>query len=151
MFGYYLGHARRALHSLNNSKLLAGVVMLMMNIGGKYIDIKLSKTQETFIRNAFVRELFIFTVAWMGTRDIVLSILLTAAFMILAKYLFNEKSNLCIMSAKYKNLDKILDTDEDGFISPEEIEKARQTLQKAQRQENRMRQVDALNYMHSNR
>jgi len=150
MLGHYLKYARGALHSLNNSKLLAGVVMLMMNVGGKYIDIKLSKTQETFIRNTFVRELFIFAVAWMGTHDIVLSILLTAAFMILANYLFNEKSSLCIMSAKYKNLDKILDTNEDGIISPEEIAKARQTLQKAQRQENRTRQVDALNYMHSN-
>ena len=151
MLGRYLKYARGALHSLNNSKLLAGVVMLMMNVGGKYIDIKLSKTQETFIRNSFVRELFIFAVAWMGTHDIVLSILLTAAFMILANYLFNEKSSLCIMSAKYKNLDKILDTNEDGIISLEEIEKARQTLQKAKRQENRTRQVDALNYMHSNR
>ena len=151
MLGYYFKYVRGALHSLNNSKLLAGVVMLMMNVGGKYIDIKLSKTQETFIRNSFVRELFIFAVAWMGTHDIVLSILLTAAFMILANYLFNEKSSLCIMSAKYKNLDKILDTNEDGIITSEEIEKARQTLQKAQRQENRARQVDALNYMHSNR
>ena len=146
-----MNHVKMGLHSLNNSKLLAGIVMLMMNVGGKYIDIKLSKSQETFIRNSFVREVFIFAVAWTGTRDIVTSIILTAAFMILANYLFNEKSSMCIMPAKYKNLEKILDTNEDGIVSPEEIDSARQTLQKAHRQDNRMRQVDALNYMHSNK
>jgi hypothetical protein len=143
-------YIKSSLHSLNNSKLLAGVIMLMMNVGGKYIDIKLSKSQETFIKNSFIREVFIFAVAWMGTRDIVTSIVLTAAFMILANYLFNEKSSMCIMPAKYKNLEKILDTNDDGIVSPQEIERARLTLQKADKQQQRVNQVNALNYMHAN-
>ena len=86
----------------------------------------------------------------MGTRDIVTSIVLTAAFMILANYLFNEKSSMCIMPAKYRNLEKILDTNDDGIVSPQEIEKARLTLQRADKQQQRINQVNALNYMHAN-
>ena len=37
---------RENLASLNNSKFFAGLVMIMLNIGSKYITIELSKTQE---------------------------------------------------------------------------------------------------------
>ena len=66
-------------------------------------------------------------------------------------YLFNEKSTLCIMPAKYKNLEKILDTNEDVIISPQEIENARLILQKADKQQQKINQVNALNYMHVNK
>ena len=41
-----LGKLGGALASLNNSKFFAGIVMIMMNIGSKYISIKLTKSQE---------------------------------------------------------------------------------------------------------
>ena len=34
------------LRSLNNSKFFAGLVMIMLNIGSKYISIELSKNQK---------------------------------------------------------------------------------------------------------
>ena len=37
-----------ALASLNNSKFFAGLVMIMMNIGSKYISIKLTKSHEKY-------------------------------------------------------------------------------------------------------
>jgi hypothetical protein len=141
---------KSGINSLNNSKLLAGIVMLLMNIGGKYIDIKLSKSQETFIRGTFIREVFIFAVVWMGTRDIVTSIVLTAAFMILANYLFNEKSSMCIMPAKYREIEKILDKNEDGLVSQKEIDEAHEVLMKAERQRKKLQQVQALSYLHAN-
>ena len=141
---------KSGINSLNNSKLLAGIVMLLMNIGGKYIDIKLSKSQETFIRGTFIREVFIFAVVWMGTRDIVTSIVLTAAFMILANYLFNEKSSMCIMPAKYREIEKILDKNEDGLVSQKEIDEAHEVLMKAERQKKKLQQVQALSYLHAN-
>ena len=33
----------KMIHSINNSKFFAGLVMIMLNIGSKYITIKLSK------------------------------------------------------------------------------------------------------------
>ena len=75
------------LHKINNSKLLAGVVMLLLNVGSKYIELGLSKTQEEALRNALGRELLIFAVVFMGTHDIILSIIMTASFLILSNHL----------------------------------------------------------------
>jgi len=140
---------RRGLFSLNNSKFIAGIIMILVNIGGRYVDLRFSQSQEAFMRGSFARELFIFAVAWMSTKDLVTSILLTAAFMILANYLFNEQSNLCVLPARYKNLDKVLDTNKDGIVSSGEIAEAHATLAKADKQDKRNKQVQALNYLAS--
>jgi hypothetical protein len=144
-----LENLQRGLFSLNNSKFIAGVIMILVNIGGRYVDLRFSQSQEAFMRGSFARELFIFAVAWMSTKDLVTSILLTAAFMILANYLFNEQSSLCVLPARYKNLDKVLDTNKDGIVSSGEIAKAHATLAKADKQDKRNKQVQALNYLAS--
>ena len=121
----------KKLSSLNNNKLLAGLAMLILNIGSKYIEIKLSKSQEAFVRNKIGREILIFTIIFVGTHDIVISILMTAALIILSNTIFNEKSKYCLMPDKYKNLHIEIDTNKDEYISEEEIEKARNILHKA--------------------
>ena len=37
---------------VNNSKFFAGIVMIMLNIGSKYVTIELSKSQEQYLRNS---------------------------------------------------------------------------------------------------
>ena len=91
----------RGLTMMNNSPLLAGLAMLMLNIGSKYIEIGLTKTQEQALRNSIARELLIFAMVFMGTKDIVLSIIMTAAFIILSDYIFNERSRFCIIQGIY--------------------------------------------------
>ena len=59
------------LNKINSSKLLAGIVMLLLNVGSKYIELGLTKTQEHALRNALGRELLIFSVVFMGTHDII--------------------------------------------------------------------------------
>ena len=65
---------------LNNSKFFSGVVMIMLNIGSKYITIELSKSQEAYLRNSLGRQLLIFAIAWMGSKDILIALALTAIF-----------------------------------------------------------------------
>jgi len=137
-------------HSLNNSKLLAGLAMLILNVFSKYIELNLSKTQEEYIRNSIGREILIFTIGFVGTRDIILSILLTAAFIILSNTVFHEKSKFCLMSKKYKNLDKVLDLNNDNQISDKEIKKARDILYKANIQNNKLENASSLNYFQNN-
>ena len=38
------------LRLLNDNKFFAGLVILTMNIGSKYISVELSKTQENYIK-----------------------------------------------------------------------------------------------------
>ena len=127
---------------LNESKLLMGIIMLILNLGSKYIDIGFSKTQEEALRNGLAREILIFAIAFTATRDIVVSFILTGTFMILSDVLFNEKSSLCLIPEKMKKIEILVDTDKDGIISPEEEKQAINTLHRAEKQ--RKRQVQGM-------
>jgi len=128
--------------SVNNSKVFAGCMMLLMNIGSKYVTIKLSKSQEAYFRNNIARELLIFVVCWMGTRDLVISLLLTATFYVLSQHLFHEESNLCILPQKYREFHLLLDTNQDGEVSQQEITDAVNILSKAKKQQAKQPEED---------
>ena len=137
---YYKNYSKYY-NNFSNSKLLSGLAMILLNIFSKYIELDLSKTQEEYIRNTIGRRILIFTIVYVGTHDLIISLLLTAAFVILSATIFNEKSSLCLMPAKYKNLHKVLDTNNDNYISDKEIANARDILYKANVQKNKLMQA----------
>ncbi|MBF95561.1 MAG: hypothetical protein CMH58_10430 [Myxococcales bacterium] len=129
-----------ALNSLNNSKLMLGIMMLLLNIGSRYIELGFTKTQEQALRNGLGREILIFAISFMGTHDIVISILMTASFIILSDYLFNEQSRFCVLPARLQKIAEMVDKNDDNEISPEEERKALETLQKAETQKKKRQQ-----------
>ena len=136
----------KAVEKLNGSKYFTGIMMIMLNIGSKYVTVKLSKSQEAYVRNYIVREILIFSVCWMGTRDIYISIIITAAFFILTEHLFNEESRFCILPEKYKQFHLLLDKNGDGEISEQEINEAVATLTKAKQQKTAKKKEEVYNY-----
>lgn len=140
-----LGKIGGALASLNNSKFFAGIVMIMMNIGSKYISIKLTKSQELYLKNNVAKQMLIFAIAWMATKDILVALAITAIFHVLANHLLNENSTLCLIPHKWRNFEKILDSDNDGEITDKEIEEAKELLHKAKMKEIKR---EALRNMH---
>ena len=133
--------------SLNSSKFFAGILMLVINIGSRYVTIQLSKSQEEYIKNLLVRELLIFSIVWMATRDIYISIVLTASFIILSDYILNENSTYCCIPNKYKYINKILSDNNDSIISPMEIKAAEDLLKKAKHQQEKINQLNMMSYM----
>lgn len=122
---------------LNNSKYFAGLCMIMLNIGSKYITIELSKTQEQFLKNSIARILLLFSISWIGTRDIITSIVVTSAFVIITEFLFNEKSKLCIIPKGIsEKLLQEVDLNNDDKISEDELKQALGVLQKARKLSN---------------
>ena len=47
---------KESIYSLNNSKFLIGVTMLLLNVGSRYVELGFSKTQEQALRNGHVME-----------------------------------------------------------------------------------------------
>lgn len=115
---------------LNSSKFFAGCMMILLNIGSKFLPITFSKSAEEYLKLSISKQILIFAMAWMATRDIYTSLVLTAVFIILSDNLFNEESNYCIVPPKYRILDKLIDSNDDGNITPEEIKKAEDLLEK---------------------
>ena len=58
--------------------------MMLMNVGSRHIVDEFSSKGEEYQRNIFLRRVAIFAVCYMGTRDIVHALLLTAGFVVLA-------------------------------------------------------------------
>ena len=136
----------KIINTLNSSKYFTGIMMIMLNIGSKYITVKLSKSQEAYVKNYIIREILIFSIAWMGTRDILVSIVITAAFFILTEHLFNEESKFCVLPEKYKKFHLLLDTNGDGEVSEQEINDAVAILTKAKEQKNAKKKEEIYDY-----
>ena len=128
---------------LNNSKFFAGIIMILLNIGSKFITIQFSKSAEEYMKWSISKQLLVFAMAWMGTRDIYAALGLTAVFTILSEYLFNEESSLCIVPQKYRVLEKLIDIDDDNVVSELELSAAVAVLEKAKREKRRREQKEA--------
>jgi hypothetical protein len=128
---------------LNNSKFFAGIVMILLNIGSKFITIQFSKSTEEYMKWSVSKQLLVFAMAWMGTRDIYTALGLTAVFTILSDYLFNEESHLCIVPHKHRVLHKLIDTNDDNVVNDIELSAAIAVLEKAKREKQRKAQKEA--------
>ena len=118
----------RILNSISSSKIVIGLLMLFMNLCSRHIIQDLSTTFHTkLFSSKFARRFSIFTILFVATRDIKISLILTAAFVIIFLNLLNENSDYCILPESYRKLDK----DGDGVISNKEIEHAYNVLKKA--------------------
>ena len=126
-----LKYIEKTMNLLNNSKIFTALMMICLNIGSKYITIKLSKSQEEYMKNYVAREVLVFAVIWMGTKDVVLSLVLTFVFYVMTEYFFHEESSLCLMPSYLKKIQHSIDLNTDGNISQEEIDKAVNLLAKA--------------------
>lgn len=115
--------------SINNNKYFYAVTMILLNMGAKYIEMDLAESHRQFLSSKILRRIIIFTVSFVATRDIIASLIITASFVIIVLNLFNEKSNYCVLPKSAIPLD----TNNDGKISAEEIEKAYNILKKTGR------------------
>lgn len=140
-----IGVVSEYLKSLNNSKFFAGFVMIMMNIGSKYVTIELSKNQEQYLKNNIGRQFLIFVISWMGSRDILTALALTAIFTVLADHLFNEQSQLCIIPRKYRRYEHLLDLDKNNEVTEEELKHAKEVLERSRKKVERQGQLKNLN------
>lgn len=86
------------IHSLNNSKYFAGMLILLLNLGSRFLVMELSESQEQLLSNQIIRRFVIFTVVFVSTRDILVSLIVTAVFIVLVSGIFNENSRYCIVT-----------------------------------------------------
>ena len=128
---------------LNSSKFFAGIIMILLNVGSKFIQIQFSRSTEEYLKYSVSKQLLVFAMAWMGTRDIYAALGLTAIFTILSDYLFNEECSLCVVPYKYRVLHKLVDTDGDGEVSEPELSAAIAVLEKSKREKQRKQQKEA--------
>jgi hypothetical protein len=115
--------------NINNSKLFAGLMIITLNIASKFVTFKLGKTAETYLKYTFSRQILVFAMAWMGTRDIYIAAGLTIIFIILFDFLFNENSVFCVLPNDFKEYYENV-AQEHAEISHDDYLKAQATVEK---------------------
>jgi hypothetical protein len=129
---------------VNSSQVFSGIMIIMMNLGSKYVTIELSKSSAEYLKLSVTRQIMIFVLAWMGSRNIYIALGLTAALIILTDHLFNEDSSFCIVPHEYRIMKDVLDTNKDGIVSKKELDDAMAILAKASKEKQMQQQKDAL-------
>jgi len=111
----------------NTNKYIYGFLMILLNMGARYIELDLVNTHKQFLSSKLLRRILIFTISFIATRDLMASLIITASFIIIVLNLFNSESEYCIIPKTYINLD----TNNDGKVSKEEeLEHAYKILKK---------------------
>lgn len=81
----------------NTNPYFIGSMMLLLNLGGRFLAMEVSKEQEKFFSNTWFRGLLFFVVIFVATRNIVVAFWLSLFVLILVRFLFNENSLLYVL------------------------------------------------------
>jgi len=88
---------------------------------------------EAYLKYTFSRDILIFAMAWMGTRDIYVALFITLLFSLCMNYLFNEESSFCCLPETFTDYHtQIMDS---SPVSEEEASKAKDVLAKYEAQQ----------------
>ena len=116
---------------LNNSKLFSALIMVIMNLGSKYISMDLNVYIERFLSSYITRKVAFFSIFWMATKDILLSIFLTFICTFIIEFLLNDKSKWCILPKKEIFMSKYRNS-----VSKEEYKQAKEIIDKYEKNMN---------------
>lgn len=129
--------ASDATNNMNNSKIFAGIMIILMNITSKYVPIKLGKTMERLMKHYISAPLLVFTVSWIGTRDLYIAFIITGLYILFAEILFNEDSSFCVLSEEFRDYHDQIEKDQqekNEKLTEEDVIKAKAVLEKAKKQ-----------------
>jgi hypothetical protein len=131
----FFQYLQSSLKAVNDSKIFAGLMIITLNISSRFVNLKLSKTIESYLKNTFSRQILVFAIAWMGTRDFFVALFITILFTIVSEYLCNENSAFCVLPESFTNYHvSLLDDEADcKCFTKEDIEKAYNILEKARK------------------
>ena len=112
--------------TLNGSKYFSGILMILMNLGSKYVGLELSEFQDEFLSKKLIRRIIVFCIFFIATRDIIISVVLTAIFIIFIGGVLNDNSKFSLIK-KYNPQTKV--------ITRDDVRKAKKIISKYEKQE----------------
>jgi len=121
------------LQMFNNNPYFIGIMMLILNLGGRFISLEVTKQQEQFLQHPWVRRVLIFTVLFIATRNLWVAFWTTLTVVLFLGYLFNENSALCLFGQGGTNGSSCSKPSPSEEMTPEEKEILQRLSAKAQR------------------
>ena len=79
------------LDQLSENKIFIGLIMVLVNIGARFIIEELSEEHKKIIQNTYFRKLVIFCSVFMATRDIGVALIVTLIFAIVINEILGKE------------------------------------------------------------
>ena len=86
----------------NTNPYFIGITMLLLNLGGRFLAMEVTKEQEKFFQNTWVRAILVFVVSFVATRNVIVAFWLSLFIIILLRFLFNENSDMYLFKSSVK-------------------------------------------------
>jgi len=90
------GPFEASLTKIASSPYSLAAAMFLINMGGRFLPLEISKEQEKFLNQPWFRRFIIFVIFFLATRNLVTATWLALVVILCVGYLFNENSSLCI-------------------------------------------------------
>jgi hypothetical protein len=90
------------LAAFNTNPYFIGITMLLLNLGGRFLAMEVTKEQEKFFQHTWVRAILLFVVVFVATRNVIVAFWLALIIIILLRFLFNENSDMYLFNQGMK-------------------------------------------------
>ena len=121
-----------AFMAINTNPYFIGLMMLLLNLGGRFLGMEISKEQEKLFQNPWVRRALVFTVLFVATRNVFVAGIMTIFVLLFMSFLLNENSDLCLWKDSCEAKPKE-DAQPQAGLTPEETEIWRRLNEKQMR------------------
>jgi hypothetical protein len=75
--------------------------LILVQIGGRYLKIELTKAQQRIINDPLVQAIILFAIILMATKNVFLTCVIVIVFYLFVFVLFNENSKYNVLSKKW--------------------------------------------------
>jgi hypothetical protein len=103
-----------------SSPYTMATAIFLINVGGRFLPMEISKEQEKFLNQPWFRRLIIFIIFFLATRNLITAAWLSLIVILCIGYLFNENSSLCILGKGGVGTCKTKGVTETIGLTPEE-------------------------------
>lgn len=95
--GGVLDPLSQAIIFVNTNPYIIGCFMLVLNLGGRFLSLELTKKQEEFLAAPWIRPALFFTVIFIATRNIAAAFWVSLLFFSIIWVIANEHSPYCLI------------------------------------------------------
>lgn len=85
------------LNIFNSNPYLIGIFYLFLNLGGRFLSLELTKRQEWFLSQPYVRPFILFAVMFISTRNVAVAFWTTVGILSVLWVFANENSEFCLI------------------------------------------------------
>ena len=116
------GPFEATLTKIASSPYSLAVAIFLINLGGRFLPLEISREQEKFLNQPWFRRTIIFVIFFLATRNFITAAWMALIVILCVGYLFNENSSLCLFGKGgiTGGTCKIKDFKETVTLTPEE-------------------------------